>query len=294
MNRILLSAVLYDPKVAGIWVGIRDYFRNEVELPVEIMLMLNYPAQVDLLLEGKIDVAWNTNLAFVQSRHRSTGACRPLLMRDTDCQWHSKLITRTDSGIRTVKDLRGKKIAFGSRDSGHAAILPIHFLEQQFGLCADRDYQAIRFDTEVGKHGDTGTSEFHVLRAVRAGRADAGAVGSPFWEAQTRASSADEGSRADASGSSRLANVVEMWRSDSFPHCMMTARAGLDEGVAQAFVDALLVMDFDNPRHRPILEAEGLRRWVVPTDEIIAGYASLRMACETQGFFASKDSPDLT
>ena len=43
------------------------------------------------------------------------------------------------------------------------------------------DYHTLRFDSDVGKHGDTGTSEVEVVRAVLDGRADAGAIGSPFW-----------------------------------------------------------------------------------------------------------------
>ena len=45
-----------------------------------------------------------------------------------------------------------------------------------------RDYHTLRFDSDVGKHGDTGTSEVEVVRAVLGGRADAGAIGSPFWD----------------------------------------------------------------------------------------------------------------
>jgi hypothetical protein len=43
-------------------------------------------------------------------------------------------------------------------------------------------------------------------------------------------------------------------------------------------------MSYDNPAHRPVLEAEGLKRWVAPQLE---GYASLRAAGEQQGLFAN-------
>ncbi len=39
-------------------------------------------------------------------------------------------------------------------------------------------------------------------------------------------------------------------------------------------------MDWDNPAHRPILEMEGLRRWMRPQLE---GYASLLEAVKVQG-----------
>ena len=43
---------------------------------------------------------------------------------------------------------------------------------------------------------------------------------------------------------------------------MFTARAGLEEARIKPFTDALFAMDFENPEHRPILEMEGLKKWV--------------------------------
>jgi hypothetical protein len=41
-------------------------------------------------------------------------------------------------------------------------------------------------------------------------------------------------------------------------------------------------MSYDNPVHRPILEAEGLKRWLPPH---VDGYTALRKAAGEQGFF---------
>ncbi len=41
----------------------------------------------------------------------------------------------------------------------------------------------------------------------------------------------------------------------------------------------LMAMDFDKPAHRPILEMEGLRKWVLPRMD---GYASLFEAVKEQ------------
>jgi len=41
-------------------------------------------------------------------------------------------------------------------------------------------------------------------------------------------------------------------------------------------------MSYDNPKHRAVLEAEGLRRWVPPQ---LDGYGPLREACRRQGLF---------
>ena len=271
-SNLVIGAVAYDPKVVTIWEGMREYFRSEAKLDAEIVLFLSYEAQVDALLRGTIDVAWNTNLAFVQSEKWSEGACKPLAMRDTDLGWRSMLVAPRGGAITSVEGVRGKKIGLGSRDSGHAAILPVHFLAK-LGLVEGRDYETVRFDTDLGKHGDTGTSEVDVLKAVVEGRVDAGFVGSPFWAGVQESKIVPAGA------------LDVVWQSPEYPHCMFTARRGLDATQSDALVKALEAMDFDNPKHRPVLVAEGLKRWVRPVPE---GYASLRAACEEQGHFAHK------
>src|SRR5262249_12380723 len=184
---IWVGAVAYDPKVVVVWEGMHRYFHEEAHLPVEVVLFQSYETQVCALLAPPgeptphIDIAWNTNLAYLQADEWSGHTCRPIAMRDTDLGWMTKIVAATEGPISTLADLKNRTLALGSRDSGHAAILPVHFLEQQ-GLREGRDYRTLRFDSDVGKHGDTGTSEVEVVRAVLDGRADAGAIGSPFWD----------------------------------------------------------------------------------------------------------------
>jgi phosphonate transport system substrate-binding protein len=272
---IWLGAVAYDPKVVTIWEGMRRYFHEEANLPIEVVLFQSYEAQVLALLAQssdvvpRIDIAWNTNLAYLQADEWSGHACRPLAMRDTDIGWMTKIVAVNGGPVSTLGDLRDRTLALGSRDSGHAAILPVHFLEQQ-SLRAGSDYQTLRFNSDLGKHGDTGTSEVEVVRSVLDGRADAGAIGSPFWTIVRSEHLVPEGA------------LREIWSSPAYNHCMFTARPDLDRELEKSFVAALLAMTYDNPVHRPILEAEGLKRWLTPHVE---GYADLRQAADQQGFF---------
>ena len=133
-----------------------------------------------------------------------------------------------------------------------------------------RDYRTVRFDSDVGKHGDTGTSEVEVVRAVLDGRADAGAIGSPFWNTVRGERLVPEGA------------LSEIWSSPSYNHCMFTARPDLDLAREQQFARALLAMNYENPDHRAILDAEGLKRWLPPQ---VDGYDALRQAAAEHGFF---------
>jgi phosphonate transport system substrate-binding protein len=261
--------------VVTIWEGMRRYFHEEADLPVEVVLFQSYEAQVLALLAQsseavpRIDIAWNTNLAYLQADEWSGHACRAVAMRDTDLGWMTKIVAVSGGPISTLAELKHRTLALGSRDSGHAAILPVHFLEQQ-GLLEGRDYRALRFNTDLGKHGDTGTSEVEVVRAVLDGRVDAGAIGNRFWSAVQSDRLVPEGA------------LREVWSSPAYNHCMFTARPDLDPERERRFADALSAMSYDNPVHRPILEAEGLQSWLPPH---VDGYAALRQAAAEQGFF---------
>jgi ABC-type phosphate/phosphonate transport system substrate-binding protein len=264
-DTILLGAVAYDPKVVTIWEGIRDYF-NESGAPLDFALFSNYERQVESLLAGHIDVAWNTPLAHVRVRRRTEGTSLSLGMRDSDRDFHAKIIVRKDAGIASLPDLHGKRLAVGSRDSTQARILPLHFLKQA-GVDLDR-LQLLPFDTDLGKHGDTGSSELDVLRALADGRAEAGAVGDLIWVQEQAAGHVDP------------ARLEVLYTTPGFDHCMFDALPALSPEKRDRFVRTLFAMSWDNPAHRRLLELEGLREWVPPREE---GYGSLIDALGDEG-----------
>jgi len=261
-TRVTIGAVAYDPKVVTIWEGIRDHL-TDAGLPTDFALYSSYERQVEALLAGQVDIAWNTPLAHVRIRRRTGGTSRSLGMRDTDRDVRSKIIVRRDAGITALGGLVGRRLAVGSRDSTQARILPLYFLGQA-GIDVPR-IQLVPFDTDVGKHGDTGTSEIDVVQAVHEGRADAGAIGDVVWAAL------------QASGRVQGDRVEVLWTSPPFDHCMFDALASLPDATAEAFQRALFSMSWADPCHRKLLELEGLKEWV-PARE--SGYESLRAALD--------------
>ncbi len=260
---LIVGAVAYTPNVVTIWEGMRDYFADG-PTEMDFILFSNYGRQVDALLEGTIDIAWNTNLAWARTVAQTQGACRALAMRDTDTVFRTMFVARSGSALEGLESLRGKRLALGSKDSAQAAILPVHFLRRA-GL-ADA-VELVRINSDVGKHGDTGRSELDALRAVLDERADAAAIGINTWEAIGR--------------EELMPGAFEVfWESPTYCHCNFTALPELAADRVQPWVDQLLAMDWDNPQHRPILEMEGLRQWVAPQ---LDGYASLFEAIQEQG-----------
>jgi ABC-type phosphate/phosphonate transport system substrate-binding protein len=263
---ILLGAVAYDPKVVTIWEGIREHF-HEQSVPLDFALFSNYERQVEELLKEHIDIAWNTPLAHVRVKESTGGESLSLAMRDSDRDFHAKVIVRRDAGIKSPGDLEGKTLAVGSQDSTQARILPLYFLAKE-GVNVS-NLQILSFNYDLGKHGDTGTSELDVLKALHDGRAEAGTIGDLIWVNE------------QAAGHVNSNSVEVLWTTPGFDHCMFDARPGLPAEKAESFRRALFAMKWDNPRHRRLFELEGLHEWLPPREE---GYRSLQEALKQNRF----------
>ena len=269
-NVITIGVVAYDPKVVTIWEGIKEYFAAN-NIATDFVLFSNYDAQVDALLNGWIDIAWNTNLAYIKVHRRTAGECGVLAMRDTDVGFTTTIIAGGGTGVQSIRDLKGRRLALGSRDSAQAAILPAYFLKQN-GIDPEKDLTLIRFDLDVGKHGDTGTSEVKVLEAVANGEAHAGAIGDQYW------------ARALSEGLPASTKVRAIWTSPGYCHCNFTVRTKDDERRFARWTEALLAMDYNRPADRRIMDMEGLKRWIRPEMD---GYKALFEAVDDLQFFNS-------
>jgi phosphonate transport system substrate-binding protein len=265
-NSLLVGAVAYHPRVVTVWEGFRPYFK-ERGLDVDYVLHSNYERLVDALVAGHVDLAWNTNTAYVCARERLGGEVLVLGMRDVDDGYATVLVAR--DGVRIPADLIGGTLALGSRDSGHAAILPLHFLRAE-GVDLD-EVRLLRFDTDLGKHGDTGDSERRVVEAVARGDAVAGALGDATWE------------HLRARGVAETADLAVVWRSPTYSHCCFTARRDLDPGLASRWLELLLEMSYDDPATRNAMDLEGVRRWLPGGT---SGYGELTAAMRQQGYLS--------
>lgn len=264
-SEITVGAVAYHPRVVTIWESFRDYFRDR-GIPTDYVLYSNYERLVRAVLEGSVDIGWNTNTAFVALERQLGSEAQILGMRDIDAEFATVIVTRRGETFDGAQELAGRRLALGSRDSGHAAILPLYYLEEQ-GLMARSIGKVIRFDTDIGKHGDTGDSELRVVQAVAEGEADAGALGDATW------------ARFRTEGLPAAAELEVSWRSPTYYHCNFTVLPSFDLELAARWQGVLLAMSFDDPSMRQAMTLEGVRRWL-PGDR--SGYTSLAAAMERE------------
>lgn len=268
MGTLLLGAVAYDPRVVAIWAGFRAWFRGH-DLDLDFVLYSNYERQVEALVDGQIDVAWNSPLAWVRARRlaQARGArVAAVTMRDTDRDLTSVVVTRAGSKLQSLDDLRNATIGTGAIDSPQATLLPLSMLRTHGVATA----KIRRFDVGVGLHGDHVGGERQAAQALAAGSVDAACM----TDANLLVFGKDGTLPSD--GLRVLAATV------AYDHCNMTAGPAADPALIERFTELLLGMSYADPDVRPLLDLEGLTRWVPGRTD---GYAALEQAVNETAFY---------
>ena len=232
----------------------------------------NYELQVKALLQGQLDIAWNSPLAWLDAQNRSGGRCRAVAMRDTDRDRVSHWIVRADGRQSTLIDLRGKTVACGAKDSPQATLIPLGLMQRQ-GLEPGRDFTVRRFDLLVGKHGDHTGGEWEAFQCLARGEAAASAMLDLNWQGWTK------DGRIDSQRFRILATT------DGFDHCVFTVRPEFPTDAEQHWLQVLFSMDYQNPKHRQMMDLEGLKVWLPGRT---SGFGPLSEAVQRQRFFSSE------
>jgi ABC-type phosphate/phosphonate transport system substrate-binding protein len=272
---LLLGAVAYDPKVVTIWDGFRAWLRS-CDLDFDYVLYSNYERQVTDLVDGRVDVAWNSPLAWVRARRLAAArgaALTPVTMRDTDCDLRSVIVVRADSPVTALGDLAGRVVATGAVDSPQATLLPLSLLRSA-GLVPGAAVRVRRFDVGVGLHGDHIGGERDAARALFA---------------------ADPADRADAAcmidsnlllfgreGVLPAGSVRVLAQTPHYDHCTMTAGPSAAAADVSLLADLLRGMDYADAALRPLLDLEGLKEWRPPR---LSGYEPLERAVDEARFY---------
>ncbi len=272
---LIMGAVAYDPKVVTIWEGFKAWFEAH-DLAFDYVLYSNYDTQVEALVAGQLDVAWNSPLAWVRARRlsRSQGDdVEALVMRDTDCDLISVVVAAAASPITEVADLRGAKVAVGAADSPQATLIPLSHLRAH-GLVAGVDFTLVGHEIGVGKHGDHVGGERQAALALVEGTVDAACMidGNHLLFSH-------EGTLPP--GSTRILTQTKV-----YDHCNFTVGAHAPAELVARFRELLLGMSYGDPELRPLLDLEGLKAW---RPGRTTGYRALEAAVVEVGYYDQGD-----
>jgi len=239
--------------------GLKKHFQQQ-GIELDWVLYSSYDALVEAFATREIDLAWNGPISYVKIKQRLNDPCRVVAMRDVDVNFTSQFFTRRDSSITTLADLRGKRVALGSRGSAQAGLLPYYFLKQQ-GLDPQRDLSACTFteDREPSALSD----ERAVVDLVLKGEYDAGAVSRRTLEVLSE------------QGQPIQDTLRVIWSSPGYSHCCFTAQRELDAGLSRKITEAFSSMQYKDPLGKEVLDAEGCKAFV---PGITTGWEALESA----------------
>jgi len=257
--------VSYCADIIPIWDGMRKSFRK-ANVDIDFITFTSYERQVESLINNSIDIAWNGPIAHARLQKRAE--ITSLGMRDVDRGFKSYIVGQKShlEEYRTLKSLENKRIAAGSYDSPQAYIMPIHYLNKNSVNLST--IEMVRYDRDIGKHGDTAIGELEVLDALKKNEADVGFVSKLMWD---RAVQSNFGST-----SKGVELAVLPFDIPGFNHCQFDALVSLPSEIQQNFQKGLFSMTWDDETHREIMILEGIKREWMPAEE--SGYDAVREA----------------
>jgi phosphonate transport system substrate-binding protein len=214
------------------------YLEAKLGMKVEYTPVTDYAAAVETLVNKKVDMAWFGGFTFVQANARSGGKAIPIVQREEDEKFRSVFITADDS-IKTLADLKGKDVSFGSQSSTSGHLMPRSFLLQA-GVDPDKDFKRVAFS---GAHDAT-------IAAVASGKVQAGALNISVWDKFV----ADKKVDTD--------KVKVFYTTPPYYDYNWTVHADMPAATREKLTAALLALSKDTAEGKAILELQRATRFV--------------------------------
>ena len=232
------------------------YLESRLGMKVEYTPVSDYAASVEALANKQVDMAWFGGFTFVQANVRSGGKAVPLVQREEDEKFRSVFIT-TDPAIKTLADLKGKTLSFGSASSTSGHLMPRSFMLDA-KVDPDKDLKRVAYS---GAHDAT-------IAAVAAGKVDAGALNISVWEKFV----ADK--KVDTTKVRVISTTPVYFDYNWTVHADMPA--ALKEKITRAFLD----LSKASPEGKEILELQRATRFVPTRAE---NYKGIEAAARSAG-----------
>ena len=222
-----------------------EYLSKELGMPVKFVPVVDYAATVEGLAANKLDMVWYGGFTSVQAVRRTDGKATRLVMREEDAAFKSVFITRPDTGITTLSDLKGKTFSFGSVSSTSGHLMPRYFLLKN-GINPDKDF--------AQKPAFSGAHDATALW-VEGGRVDAGALNFLVWDKLVKDGKVDTN------------KVKVFWTTPPYVDYVWTARGELDPALRERIAAAFLKLRYDDPAHRKLLDLHRTKGYIPARDE---------------------------
>jgi len=235
-----------------------EILHKELNMEIQPFVATDYTGIVEALRVNKLDVAFLAPASYVLAKNEANIKVVLKSERKGIPFYYAAIITRADSGIRKLEDLRGKTFAFGDSLSTTGHVFPRKMFKER-GIDPVRDFKQILYS---GGHDAT-------VLAVLNGKVDAGA---------TYANSPDS---EDTAWMRYLKNPEDVKKiraiafSEPIPADNLVISGSLDDAVAKKIVAIFLELSRDPQGKKMLRDLYQIDGFVTATDK---DYDSVRAA----------------
>ena len=235
-----------------------ELLRKQLGLEIQPFVATDYTGVVEALRVNKLDIAFLTPASYVLAKDEANIKVILKSERKGIPYYYAAIITRADSGIKNLADLRGKSFAFGDALSTTGNVIPRKMLKER-GIDPVRDFRQILYS---GGHDAT-------VLAVLNGKVDAGA---------TYANSPDS---EDTAWMRYLKNPQDVMQiraiafSEPIPADNLVISASLDPGIARKVEQTFIELSRDPQGKKMLRDLYQIDGFVPASDK---DYDSVRQA----------------
>lgn len=208
---------------------------------VSLFPAADYDGVIQGLLGGTLDYAELGASGYAKIYLENKDAVEPVLttvQTDGATGYYSIMVARADSGIKTLADLKGKKLGFADPDSTSGYLIPTVTLPKDLGGTPVKDY--------FGSTGFGGGHEQLVLEVLK-GTFDAGTTfGSGVGDFKDGYTSGNLHKMVEK-GILKMDDLVEIWKSPLIPNGPLVIRTALPADVKAKVVDYLTKLPETDP-----------------------------------------------
>ena len=232
------------------------YLEGKLNMKIEFTPVTDYAAAVETLANKQVDMAWFGGFTFVQALQRSGGKVIPLVQREEDEKFRSVFIT-TEPDIKSLADLKGKTLSFGSQSSTSGHLMPRSYLLAA-GIDPDRDLRRVAYS---GAHDAT-------VAAVASGKVDAGALNISVWDKLVADKKVDP------------SKVRVFYTTPTYFDYNWTVHADMPAPLREKLTRALLDLNPSTPQGKEVLELQRATRFIPTRAE---NYKGIEAAARNAG-----------
>ncbi len=120
-------------KLMKMFSPLREYLGKELGADVSFRSAKDYDSHMKALLDGDVDISYlgPSLFAIINSEHPGKIRIAAAILNKGKPTFKGVIVARKDSQINSLKDLQGKKFAFGDRKSTLSCYMPAHMLMQE-------------------------------------------------------------------------------------------------------------------------------------------------------------------